>query len=895
MRANPISIVVLSIACSSTAKPTPTPPTPPTSTTPPNEVAPDLTPPALRLPGDVRPTRNDLELTIVPTADRVAGAIHIEAVVVRPTRVVWLDASGIDVRDARIDRKPARVVKPNDDFIGLVAAADLATGPIAIDIAFESSIDGEKSQGIYKVREADGESYAYTFFEPVDARRAFPCFNEPSYKVPWRLVFHVRKADHALANSPVATELDEPDGMKRVEFAETKPLPSYLVAFVVGPFDVVDGGTGGRAKTPIRFVVPKGRAGELGWAKRVTPRVVAALEDYFDMDYPYGKLDVAVVPRFWGTMEHPGIVAMGQPLTLIRPDQETASRKRSYANILAHELSHYWFGDLVTMAWWDDTWLNEALGEWLDMIITDPLEPAWRYREERVSIALSAMRADEMLSTEPIRRPVTTREGIQASFDGEITYAKGATVLRMLEAHAGPERWRDFIRAYVRAHAWGNATAGDFVAAMRERLGAETAAAFDSFSAQPGVPRVAIAATCAGGKATLHLDQTRALPSGTTDPVTRRWTIPVCARYGDATRSRRTCTMLAEAERTIDLELCPTWLVPNADASGYYRTAIRDVAPIRALLTPGSSEAKVAKPTAAERMMLVADLHAAADRGELTVDAVMKLAPLVAADPDDLLPRYAFEIAQYPANGLDDALYAAGRAWSLDTFRPLARKLGWKRSPADTDQRQQLRAMFLWVVAPFDDALSREATRLADRWLADRAGIDDDLVDAALGVAAYHGDAKRFERYLQAARDARDRTEQQRILRALGGFRDPKIAATALDVVLGHAFDLRDSLGIAYAVLSHRETRELGWAWLATHVDELLARMRSDEASWFLGAVSGMYCDRERRRAADALVTPRAAKIDGAQLAVSRGLEEADQCIALVARELPALRAVFGR
>jgi hypothetical protein len=316
---------------------------------------------------------------------------------------------------------------------------------------------------------------------------------------------------------------------------------------------------------------------------------------------------------------------------------------------------------------------------------------------------------------------------------------------------------------------------------------------------------------------------------------------------------------------------------------------------VRELLAPSSRTAKVAKPTAAERMMLVADLHAAVDRGELPVDSVMKLAPLVAADPDDLLPRYAMEIAQYPSNGLDDALFAAGRAWTTKTFLPVAAKLGWKRSAKDSDQRQQLRGMFLPIVAPFDAKLSREAIALADRWLADRTGLDDDLVDAVLGVAAFHGDAKRFERYLQAARDARDRTEQERILRALGSFRDPAIASKALDVVLGHAFDLRDSLGIAYGVLVHRETRELGWTWLAAHLDELLARMRSDEASWFLGAVAGTACDPERRRAADALVSPRAAKIDGAQLAVTRGLEASDQCIALVARELPALRAVFKR
>src|SRR5262249_35792874 len=271
----------------------------------------------------------------------------------------------------------------------------------------------EKSRGVYSEKEGE-QAYAYTFFEAIDARRAFPCFDEPSYKIPWKLTFHVKQEHVALGNAAVVKEVPEADGMKRVELAESKPLPSYLVAFVVGPFEVIDGGVAGRVKTPIRFVIPKGRSGELGWAKQVTPRVVAALEDYFDMDYPYGKLDVAVVPRFWGTMEHPGIVAMGQPLTLIRKDEDTRERRERYADILAHELSHYWFGDLVTLAWWDDTWLNEALGEWLDPIITDAVEPGWHYLDdERLDRAGWGMGADEQ-ATHAIRQPVDTRQAIEA-------------------------------------------------------------------------------------------------------------------------------------------------------------------------------------------------------------------------------------------------------------------------------------------------------------------------------------------------------------------------------------------------------------------------------------------------------------------------------------------------
>ncbi|MDB4959923.1 MAG: alanine aminopeptidase [Myxococcales bacterium] len=889
-----IAITIL-VGCSSSAPRITVPAPPPTGE--PTQVVeklPDPAPPVVRLSGDVTPIRQRLELTIVPTADHVTGTTHVDATVVKPTRVVWLDATDLKISRATLDGKPARVIAGGNDFVGITTDVELARGPLAIDLAFEAGIDRTRSRGVYAEKEG-AETYAYTFFEPIDARRAFPCFDEPAYKIPWQLTFHVKQDHVALANAAVASEIPEPAGMKRVELAESKPMPSYLVAFVVGPFEVIDGGTGGRAKTPIRFVVPKGRSGELGWAKQVTPRVVAALEDYFDMDYPFGKLDVAVVPRYWGTMEHPGIVAMGQPLTLIRPEQESRSRKQAYANILAHELAHYWFGDYVTMAWWDDTWLNEALGEWMDMIITDAVEPGWRYPDDRVGYALAAMSADETLSTHPMRREVTTKEGIATSFDNDITYFKGATVLRMFEAWTGSTQWRDFIRGYLRSHAWSNASADDFIGAMKSLRDGKVAKAFSSFLSQPGVPRVEVEMHCEPHHEAIVLRQRRSLPAGLTDPAPQPWDVPVCVRFGDATRVDEQCVDLAEAEARIDLIVqktkvhwCPTWIVANAGARGYYRSVI-DPKGALALLDLKAPTAKVAKLTAAEKMMTIADLRSMVQRDELPIDRLLALVPSIVADPDPKVATWALEAASFHADALEDKLYLADRAWRTRTFASSARQLGWHRDKADSDERHQLRQQLVPMIARHDDKLGTEAEKLAERWLADRAGVDDDLVGAVLRVAAYRGDAARFERFLTAAKAARDRSEQNRILGAFGGFRDPALATRALDLVLGHDFDLRESVSIIYGVLYDRDTRDLALRWLATHIDELLGRMRSDEASGFLSAIAGASCDPKSRATIGELVTARAAKVEGAQAATARGLEQSDQCIAELGRELPSL------
>jgi len=902
-----VALIVALAACSTPELPKPVPPTPPAPPAAPTAgtaAIPDPPPPALRLPGDVKPVQYALDLTIVPDQPTAAGKIHITAEVVRPARIVWLNATGLAIDHAELGGKPARVIPGGEDFIGLSIDRALPAGALAIDVAWKAPIDRERSRGMYSEHEGN-DTYVYTFFESIDARRAFPCFDEPSYKVPWQLTFHVKADQVALANTPVVRETPEPGGMKQVETALTRPLPSYLVAFVVGPFELVDGGTAGRIKTPIRFVIPRGRAGELGYARQITPKVVAALEDYFDMAYPYGKLDVAVVPRFWGTMEHPGIVAMGQPLTLIRPDQETRGRKLAYTSILSHELSHYWFGDLVTMAWWDDTWLNEALGEWSDMNITEAAEPTWRVRDERVGMAVRAMSADETLATRSIRQPVTTREGIAASFDNSITYFKGASMFRMFESYVGRDAWRTFIHRYLAAHAWGNASADDFLASVSEHLGATTAAAMRTFLEQPGVPRITARLPCEAGKPPrIELSQQRSLPAGVTDPSPRLWNLPVCLRYGDARSSYQTCIPLATQAATTELSGsrtgaqperlrgCPTWMILNADAVGYYRSTV-DPALARVLLTPSSAIARAARPTPSERMMLVEDLSAAVERDELALDKMLELVPVIAADPDDKVARSVLSAASLPTNGLDDAMWAAARRWYHKAFVARGRRLGWHRGAKDSEELHELRQAIVPLAALDDPALTAEATRLADQWLADRTGLADDLAWAALAVAARRGDAARFDRYLAAARTARDRGEHQRLLSALGAFTNPAIASKSLALVLGHELDLRDSIGILEGVLFQRETRDLGIAFVTAHIDELLARMRDDEAAVFLSTLAGGFCDPGRRGQMAELVGPRAGKIDGAQGHVTRALEKSAQCIALVQRQLPALHRVL--
>ena len=854
---------------------------------------PTLSPPKLRLPAGVRPTHYALDLRVVPSEPAFSGTVTIDLAVDAPTALVWLNATELTIDGAEVRAggatQTARVVPGGEDFVGFATAKPIAKGAAQLIVRWHGKMDAEKSRGLYRVAEGAGAAddwYAYTFFEPIDARRAFPCFDEPSFKVPWKLTFHVRKAHVALANAAVASEVDEPNGMKAVTLEESKPLPSYLVAFVVGPFELVDGGRAGRANTPIRFIVPRGRAAETRYAREVTPRIVVELEKFFDMPYPYGKLDVAVVPRFWGTMEHPGIVALGQPLTLIKPTEEGLHRKQSYANIAIHELAHFWFGDYVTCRWWNDTWLNEALGSWADMEITDALEPSWKWVLGRDPGA-GAMFADGQPTVQKIRLPVESKDAIQNSFDNSITYAKGEAVLAMIEHWVGREKFMGAIRGYLAAHAWKTADADEFIAALGTALGAPAAAVMKSFVEQPGVPIVTAQLRCDGGAGKVTLSQKRFFNGGD-QPSTAQWKVPVCMKWDGGT----SCTLLDAPTKEVALTSCPTWLMANADAAGYYH--VRYDAASLAALRPVFGTALTVK----ERTHLAADVGAEVEQGTLPLGDALALLPAFLGDGDLRVFSHGVGLlGLLNPRELDDKQFAAfGRAVSK-LLGARARTVGWTPTPGEDPEMADVRPQLLGMMArvAHDRAVVAAAQKLAERWLNDRRAVAPDMVGPVLGIAALSNDAKLFDRLLAEAHRVQDRRERSILIGTLGGFRAPALQARALALVVGSDFDQREAIGALYRSLFDRETREPTWTWLQQHFDGILGKMREDDAMHLIGRVPMAFCDERHRADAEAFLMPRAKTHPGAPHELDEGLEEVRTCAASWARNKPAIDAFLAK
>jgi alanyl aminopeptidase len=841
-----------------------------------------LKPPGLRLGDAAQPLRYEVDLTLVPGKDTFTGVVRIDLDLRAETSAIVLNGRDLTVESASLavgDRSMVlRAVAMPPEWIGFQLPRPVAPGRARLQIAYRGLLERGESDGVYQETEGK-ENYIYTQFEASDARRAFPSFDEPRFKVPWTLTLHVPSEHLAFANTPVVSEKEEPGGLKAVRFAESKPMPSYLVAFAVGPFDVVDAGVAGRNKTPIRIITPRGKAAEARWAAQSTGPILEVLEAYFDSPYPFEKLDSIAVPQKSGAMENPGLVTYGTGLILGRPGEDSVSRRRRYASVCAHELAHMWFGDLVTMVWWDDIWLNEAFATWMARRTLDTWKPEWKGEATRVADRSKAMDADSLISARQIRQPIKTQDDIEMAFDG-ITYGKGAAVIVMFERWLGREVFQRGVRRYMKAHAWGNATAADFLAAISAEAGRDVAPAFSTFLDQPGVPLVEVGLTCARGAApVVSLAQKRYLPTGSTGSADQLWQVPVCVDHPGGTE----CTLLTEARAELPLKgRCPAWIQANGDMNGYYRVTYTRELWKRVM----AAEKRFSLP---ERVGILGDLRALASTGLIPYGEALALMPPRLQNADRQIVSAAAAIVKGASRDLvSDDMRPAFTAYIRKTFGARARSLGWKVRRKDSDEIRLLRPVLLELVAGEgeDPALSAQAVALARRWLDDRKAVEPDIIDEVLVVAARNGDQALFDRMHAVAKASSDRKERVRLLEAMGSFRTAEIARAALAVVLTSEFDMREASTIYKTVLEERTTRAVGYEFIKQNFAAISKRLPRSSRPKLVAAV-GVLCDREQRADVEAFFAGR----EQSPRAMAQALEKIDLCVAQVDAHRPSLRA----
>jgi cytosol alanyl aminopeptidase len=834
--------------------------------------------PRMRLPGQVTPMRYALELTLVPTEQGFSGVIDIDLQIKAGTRLLWINGNGLMIDAASMVAGGvtyvAQVRSEPEDFVGLAFEREVPAGPATLNLRFKGSYAVKETRGLFKQREG-GEWYVFTQFEPLHARRAFPCFDEPRWKTPWQITLKVRSEHTVVANTPIVSENDLGGGFKLVRFAETKPLPTYLVAFAVGPFDIVDGGKAGKEGAALRYIVPKGRSGDARYAREVTPRILALLEGYFGSPYPFEKLDSLVIPTAFGAMENPGLVTYADNILLAKPADETIRFKQRYASIGAHELAHQWFGNLVTMVWWDDVWLNESFATWMSNKVVDKLHPEWRWQVRRVAERARAMEVDALASARKIRQPVENRHDLSNAFDG-ITYEKGASVLAMFEAWMGEDRFRSGVRRYLLDHRWSNATGRDFLAALAVE-DPQVPPAFESFIGQIGIPVVAVTLVCQG-RPRLHLSQSSFFAQSSKGRIATRWGIPICVRYGIGSKEARACMLLNDNAAQLPLaeaERCPDWIEPNHLEAGYYRSRLQGDLLANLMGVAGSL-------ALSEQVGLLDNAAGLARSGDQSMADALALATRFAAHPRNEVVEGSVAIAAMLGDDIVPPRLRAHRARMIEMhYIRRARSLGYMTQPMDDDNTRMLRATLIDFVAlrGEDASLRKEMLAATQRWLNNRISVDSLMVEPMLKAAAVAGDRTLFDRLLAEAKSTQDRRERGMLLSALGHFRDPEIARVALQVTLGTALESRDSITILQAALTDEATRRLAFDFMQRNYDALDARLPKEFTARFPYWASG-FCTAAERDAVAAFFEPRMARVEGGPRNLAQALERVDICLA---------------
>lgn len=721
----------------------------------------------LRLPAGVRAERIELELDLDPRRSPFEGQARYALELDRATRWIELHAADLQIDSVRAcadggDEIEAEVeAHPECETIVLRFERRLPAGRIALSLQFRGRVRDDL-RGLYRGSDPD-VPYLATQLCPTDARRFFPCLDEPGTKARYAIRVTAPSEQVVLSNAPVAHRGRDRNGRRTTVFEETPPLSAYLVAVAVGPFEVSRRAMAGA--TPIRVVtLPGGR--RLGrFAREAAVESLVRLEAWFGMPHPYAKLDLLALPDFaFGAMENAGAVFFRDSVLLLDEREASPEDRLRAAETIAHELAHMWFGNLVTMAWWNDLWLNESFATWMAYEIVHDWRPDWSIWNEFVNRREQALELDALASSHPIAPPITTAEEAHENFDA-ITYTKGAAVLRMLERFVGRGRFREGVRRYVRRHREGAATAADLWTSLEETSSVPITQIVEPWTQRTGHPVLEVR-PARGGGVRIEQSRFRLLPAPRAE-AERPWQVPWIGRAGTGRRSRSVRQLLTRRRQIVPAE--GEWLYPNADEAGFFRFDVGESGHA-ALLAATSSL------SATERIGWVGHEWAMVRAGRAPVGALFQLLEMLAGEqePEVLLAieRVLRAILQRlaPESGPD----AVGRlrAWIAERFGAQAESLGLRAVRGEAIATTRRRARVLSIVGGLggDERLVERCLEATRAHFETGAALPRGAEEIVLRLAARGGDAALQATLLDAARGAKSPQARRRTLFALAGF-----------------------------------------------------------------------------------------------------------------------------
>jgi puromycin-sensitive aminopeptidase len=774
-----------------------------------------------RLPTDVRPSRYELRFDLDLDQWRSAGSGRITLSLARPARELTLHACDLDISVARLDGEPATEISYDEDSqtVTLEFASEVAPGEHVLDLEWQGEIR-EALRGLYRsVR--PGERYAATQFEAADARRAFPCFDEPEFKARYRVELVHPSGLSAIANAPLERTDDLGGGRALSRFAEMPPISSYLVAFTVGPYEFTPEAS---TKTgwPVRVCLPPKLAEQGLFARDAHTRSLEWLEAYTDIPYVYRKVDAIGLPDFEaGAMENPG--AITYRTRYLAADRKTASISilKAVFSVAAHELTHMWWGDLVTMKWWDDLWLNESFASFVGDKATAALNPEWKYERDIVQQSHPAFGLDSLVSTHAISMEVRNAEEASERFDA-VTYNKGQAVLRMIEGFLGETAFRAGVRIYLRRHREANAAADDFWRALDEASASDVTSLAHAWIREPGHPMVRCSMRETERGLEVSLRQERFFADPDVPATDQAWPVPMVFTFGTANGVRQERYLLRAREGSVTLPGA-RWYVPNGGASGFYRYALDD----RSIsLLAGA----VAQLRAEERLDLLSDLWALVRARKAPIGQFIELAAGLRGERDRaVLQTLAGILGWLDDHVVTDATRPAFERMVELIYRPELDALGWDPRQDDSDDEREKRSVVILTLGSKGGAadVRQEARRRIDAHLAGTRRITPDLAGAMVVVAAIEGDPPLYDRYVTRMKESEltDAQEEGRFRTGLTQFHEPALIARTADAIFTGLIREQDRSIMLLQMLGMRHARQEAWRVTRERWDDRIAPM----------------------------------------------------------------------
>ncbi len=774
----------------------------------------------LRLDHSITPLAQQITLTLDPDKDTYSGSVDIKIHIAEKTDSFRFHGRDLGLLDIRIksdsQEESLTFSEGEKGIITVKAARPLEPGTYSLVVSFTNEFS-RQGTGIYKV-EYEGKNYLYSQMEPEYARDSFPCWDAPEFKIPWELRLVVPTNFEAYANTPVRS-IKNIANRKEVLFEQSKPMPSYLVAIAVGNIEevAVPG-----LSTEGRILVPVGKTELASEAARISPPLLKALEDYFKMPYPYRKLDQIAVPEFnFGAMENVGLITYRDTALLRDTKAMDLGERQWLASIVAHEMSHMWFGNLVTPVWWDDIWLNESFASWIALKMVNQVFPEYEMHNNDIKSRQRAFDDDALSSTRPIRRPIAASDAMTHLFD-RLAYNKGMAVLDMVEDWMGEEQFRKGMIQYMNDRAWGNADAFDLAESLSTVVDSDVLSIMKSFVNQAGIPFLEIEPL---GNNTIRITQKRYAQYGVQPQGNSLWTVPVAIEYSDGENTYIQKVLLSKESQTFKLDHPAIWLYPNANEKGYYRWTLPPEH--MAVLA-----AEVPLLDIRTRIGFISNLESLYFAGEIPADSYLSILASFEADPSlEVLQSVVWKLSSFPVpHELDDAY----GVFLSTVFGPMMEAIGIQKVDGEHVLTEQLRSDLIgglgWrCKAPEILELAKEKARA---YMDDPYSVDPSLAQTFLRLAAMNGDAELFNAYVGKYESSTIPVEKANYLSGLSGVRDPVLMKKALnyaisDSVLPHQFG-----SIPYHLTDTDQDRQMVLDWLESNYPAIQKKIPEQSLSY---------------------------------------------------------------